>query len=476
MNRLKHWIKYGLAGILCFCLIFGNIGWLSSVYGVEYMDMVELGTKQDEDEDKEKDKEERPTHDKQGRPILSEGAVGILIDGKSGNVLFESQSDKKMFPASTTKVMTALLTLEAVEKQKISLDQKVTITEAMLKDITWDSSSMALQEGEIISVRNLLYGLMIPSGNDAAMALAYTVSGSSAEFVNLMNRRAKALGLTNTKFKNPHGLHHEDHYTTAKEMAQIAYQAMKNPIFREIAEIAHIKIPPTNKTEEERYYINTNGLVSTMRYSQFYYEGANGIKTGYTTEAGNCLVASAKRGNAELIAVLFHGEGIENSHNDCARMLDYGFSAFESIAVVREGQILDEVKVKWGRGKESVTTSAVAPVWVLVPLGTDVDELEVKTVLPKFVKAPVLQKDIVGTVKVSLKGKVIGEGKVCADLTVKRSFLWPLYAFLEWLWGFLLIRIICYLFLIILGGIALIILNYIWQECHRVWRRNKRRR
>lgn len=473
MNRLKNWVKYCVAGLLCFCLALGNIGWLSSVYGVEYMDMVELGTRNDEEKE---EKEERPTHDKQGRPILSEGAVGVLIDGKSGNVLFESGGDKKMYPASTTKVMTALLVLEAVEKQQISLKQKVTITEEMLKDITWDSSSMALQEGEIISVQNLLYGLMIPSGNDAAMALAYTVSGSGAAFVDLMNRRAKELGLKKTKFKNPHGLHHQDHYTTAKEMGRIACQAMKNPTFREIAEIAHIKIPPTNKTEEERYYINTNGLVSTMRYSQFYYKGATGIKTGYTDEAGNCLVASAKRGNAELIAVLFHGEGIENSHGDSARMMDYGFSAFESVVAVREDQILDEVKVKWGRGRESVTTSAVAPVSVLVPLGTNPEELEIKTVLPKFVKAPVLQDDLVGTVTVSLNGKVVGEGDVRADLTVKRSFLWPLYAFLEWLWSLLLIRIICYLFLTILGGILVIILYRIWQEFDRIRRKNRRRR
>lgn len=457
-----------MAGFLCFCLAFGTIGWIPSVYGVE--DMVELGI--DDEEEKE---EERPTHDKLGRPILSEGAVGVLLDGKSGNVLFESGSDKKMYPASTTKIMTALLVLEAVEQKKISLKQKVTITEAMLKDITWDSSSMNLKEGEIISVQNLLYGLMIPSGNDAAMALAYTVSGSGAAFVDLMNRRAKELGLKQTKFKNPHGLHHQDHYTTAKEMGKIAYQAMKNPAFREIAEIAHIKIPPTNKTEEERYYINTNGLVSTMRYSQFYYKGASGIKTGYTDEAGNCLVASAKRGNAELISVLFHGEGIESSHGDSARMLDYGFSAFESVVAVREDQILDEVKVKWGRGRESVTASAVAPVWVLVPLGTDPGELEVKAVLPEFVKAPVLADDLVGKVTVSMDGKVIGEGELCADLTVKRSFLWPLYAFLEWLWSLLLIRIICYLFLAILAGIVVLILNRIWQECHRVWRKNRRR-
>ncbi|MBO5364294.1 MAG: D-alanyl-D-alanine carboxypeptidase, partial [Clostridia bacterium] len=371
---MKNWIKCSILSLLCMTLLLGSFGLpFATVVAVESDDMVELGGGE-----KTEEKEEPPTEDAQGRPILGKGEAGILIDGKSGNVLYEVNSEKKMYPASTTKVMTALVALDAVKAGKVSLKQKVTVTAEMLEGLAWDGSNMALKEGEIISFQNLLYGLMIPSGNDAAMAIAYAVSGSRAGFVDAMNNKAKKLGLKNTHFKNHHGLHDEEHYTTAADMAVIARAAMKNETFRSIVEIAHVKIPPTNLTEEERYYINTNGLVSTMRYSQYYYPGATGIKTGYTDEAGNCLVASAEKNGIELITVLFHGEGVENSHKDTARLLDYGFSAFELVTPVREDQIMGEVKVKWGRSKDSVTLSAVAPVSVLVPKGTKTEELEIK--------------------------------------------------------------------------------------------------
>ncbi len=464
---MKNWMKYCIGGILCLTFLVGSVASISPmVYAVED-GMVELGEKKEEEK-----KKERPTHDKSGRPILSETAVGILIDGKNGNVLYESDSDKKMYPASTTKIMTALIALEAVENKTVSMDQKVTITEEMLKDLAWDSSTMGLKVGEVISFQDLMYGLMIPSGNDAAMAIAYAVSGSCEAFVNRMNQRAAEMGLTKTKFKNPHGFHEKGHYTTAAEMAIISWHAMKNQNFRDIVEIAHIKIPPTNMSEEERYFINTNGLVSNMRYTQFYYEGANGIKTGYTDDAGNCLVASAKRGNVELIAVLFHGKGVENSHGDSARMLDYGFTAFEQMIPVKQDQMMGEVKVKWGSSRESVTASAVAPIPVLVPKGTKLDEIEVKLNLPEFVKAPVEKEAIVGTVQIMLDGMVVGEGELSADLTVKRSFLWPLYAFLEWLWGFLFIRILCYLILTVLGVFILLLFVRVWREFSRVRQRN----
>ncbi len=432
--------------------------------------MVEIGGGK-----KEEKKEEQPTQDAQGRPILGKGETGILIDGRSGNVLYEVNSQKKMYPASTTKVMSALVALDAVEQGKISLTQKVTITEEMLEGLAWDGSNIALQEGEIISFEDLLYGMMIPSGNDAAMAVAYTVSGSKAGFVDAMNQKAKELGLSNTNFQNPHGLHHEDHYTTAAEMAEIARIAMQNETFQTIVETAHVKIPATNKTEEERYYINTNGLVSTMRYSQYYYPRATGIKTGYTDDAGNCLVASAEEGGIKLIAVVFHAEGVDTSHKDVARLFDYGFSAFQLVSPIAEDQILGEVKIKWGRSKDSVTVSAVKGVPVLVPQGTDIEKLEIKLNLPAYVQAPVEKETVVGTVSVLYDGKIIGTGELHTDRTVKRSFLWPLYAFLEWLWGFLLIRIICYLVLVVAGLFVLVVILRIWQEIDRA-RRIKRRR
>ncbi len=467
---MKNWMKRGIVGILCLNLIFGSMAMVPfSAYAVE-------NTTAAETEKKEEKEPERPTHDKDGKPILSEGAVGILIDGKTGRVLYESGSNKKMYPASTTKVMTALLALEAVEAKKVSLDQKITIKKEMLKGLDPDGTNMALKDGEVIKFQDLLYGLMIPSGNDAAMAIAYTVGGSQKQFVDMMNKRAKELGLTKTKFNNPHGLSDKKHYTTAAEMAIIAYHAMQKQAFREIVEIAHIKIPPTNKTEEERYYINTNGLVSTMRYTQYYYQGATGIKTGYTDDAGNCLVSSAQRGGVELIAVLFHANGVDKSHKDSARMLDYGFSEFELMTPVKGDQILSEVKVKWGKSRESVTVSAVEPISVLVPKGTKPDELTIETELPEFIKAPVEKDILVGKGIILLNGTVVGEGQLRADLDVSRSAFWPIYAFFEWLWSFLVIRVLCYLVLAAAGIFVVMFLVRGQKEWAKLRRKKSRRR
>ncbi len=469
---MKKRMKYSILAVLCFSLLLGSLALPApSAFAIESDDMVDLGGGKKTEETKK----EAPTEDAQGRPILGKGETGILIDGRSGNVLYEVNSQKKMYPASTTKVMAALVALDAVKAGKVSLKKKITITAEMLEGLPWDGSNMALKEGEVISFQDLLYGLMIPSGNDAAMAIAYTVSGSKAGFVDAMNRKAQKLKLTNTHFENPHGLHDENHYTTAADMAVIAQKAMQNKTFREIVKIAHVKIPPTNLTEEERYYINTNGLVSTMRYSQYYYPEATGMKTGYTDEAGNCLVASAEKGGIELITVLFHGEGVEHSHKDTARLLDYGFSAFQLVTPVKKEQIMGEVKVKWGRSKDSVTLSAVEAIPVLVPKDTKIEELEIKLDLPEFVKAPVEKGTLVGSVSVYLDDAKIGTGELHTDLTVKRSFFWPAYAFLEWLWGFLLIRILCYLVLAVLGLFVLLVLLRIWQEIDRA-RRNKKRR
>ncbi len=264
--------------LLCFCSI-----------GVVAVDDDEEIT---EVAEKEKEKEEEPANPvrKKGEePMLGVGETGVLIDQRSGRVLFEQDGDKQMYPASTTKIMTALLAVEAVERGELTMETQIEITKEMLADLDPDGSNMALKEGEILSLDSLLKGLMIPSGNDAACAIAQHLGGSRVAFVDMMNARAKELGAEDTHFANPHGLHDENHYSTAEDMAKIAHAAMKLEKFRNIADIAHIKIPPTNVTEKERYYINTNGLLSTMRYTNFFYKGSTGIKTGYTSDAGNCL-------------------------------------------------------------------------------------------------------------------------------------------------------------------------------------------
>lgn len=403
-----------------------------------------------------------PTRKAGERPILGSGETGILIDGTSGYVLFDVDKDKRMYPASTTKIMTALLAIEAVERGETSMSAEVTVTKEMLEKIDPDGTSMELKEGEIISLESLLYGLMIPSGNDAACAIATHIGNDIPSFVNMMNDCARQLGANNTHFANPHGLHDDDHYTTAADMAKIAREAMKHEKFRTIVDTAHKKLPPTNLTEKERYYLNTNGLVSTMRYSNYYYKYATGIKTGYTQNAGNCLVSSAKKDGIELIGVIFGGKTVTDSHRDSVEMLEWGFENFVPINALSKNEMPCEIKVKYAKGGGNLALSVKDPVSVAVPKGTDKSELEIRPNIPEYLKAPVYSGDKVGTVSVLYHGEEVGSGELIATTSVERSFFWPVMMLKDFLWSFLIVRIIVYLIFIALGlFILLFIIRFI---------------
>ncbi len=409
-------------------------------------------------------------------PILSDGEAGVLVDSAYGRVLFETNGSKKMYPASTTKVMTALLAIEAVERGELSMDTQVEVTAEMLKDLPIDGSSIGLKEGEIMSLENLLKGLMVASGNDAACAIATAVSKDVSSFVNLMNSRAKELSANDTHFVNPHGLHDDEHYTTALDMAKIACAAMKLDAFRNIVDIAHVKIPPTNKTEQERYYINTNGLLSTMRYTQYFYKGSIGIKTGYTDKAGNCLVSAAAKNGIELIGVVFGAEDSSVSHGDSAKMLDWGFANFTSVTALAKGDMACEIKVKQGRGKDSVTLSAKDTIKAVVKNGTNAQELEFVPEIPDAIYAPVTAGQSVGKLKIMLNGEQVGEGTLLATNDVKRSFFWPIMAFGEWLWSFAIVRIVVYLVIAIIVAFIALFIFAIYNNIKRAKRyRNARR-
>ena len=418
---------------------------------------------------------EKPKVDSSGRPIMPDGAAAVLIEQVSGALLYESNGQKRMFPASTTKVMTCLLAVEAIERGEMALDEPITVTEQMLEGLDPDGTNMALKPEEVLTVEQLLWGLMIPSGNDAAMVFAFRLAGSEAAFAEQMNNRARELGCTDTNFVNPHGLHDDNHYTTAQDMAKIAKKGMDKPMFRDVVDIAHIKIPPTNKTEEERYYINTNGLISAMRYREYVYKGSTGIKTGRTTEAGACLVSSARKNGMELIGVFFHGRDVTESHQETARMLDWGFENYESIRAIAEGELLGECKVKRARGKDTVTLAAADDVRVVVPKGTPKSELMNRLDLPENLYAPLAEGQDVAGVTVLRDGQELGFGRLITLTAMKRSFFWPLMALGDWLWGFALIRGICYVMLAILTAVVFLLARGVWMEFRRAKRRKGRR-
>ncbi|MBE7031618.1 MAG: D-alanyl-D-alanine carboxypeptidase [Ruminococcaceae bacterium] len=396
----------------------------------------------------------------------------ILIDANTGNVLFEKNSEKVMYPASTTKIMTALVALDAVKNGEISLDQPLTLSQAAYDSLDIDGSSIALKVGESMTLEGLLQGLLIASGNDAAMVIAEGICGTVEEFVMRMNEKAKALGLENTSFVNPHGLHHKDHHTTAADMAKLARAAMQNPAFQGIVECAHIYLPATNMSDK-RYFINTNNLVSLMRYPYYFYDKATGIKTGSTSEAGYCLVASAEDKGKSVISVVFNAEDIAVSHNESKEILQYGLTAFSLKTLAKRDDIFGEVKVKQSAdGTDHILLSAEKNLEALFPEGGDSEKIEFVTEIPEKVYAPITSGQIIGKVKFTYDGKEIGSVNLCSTQEVKRHFFGFVMTFFEWLWSFRAVKFVVYTALgLVVAFITLIIVGFV-----RALKKSKRKR
>ena len=245
-------------------------------------------------------------------PSVSAGAA-ILIDAEDGTVLYEKNADQKMYPASTTKIMTALVVLETLEELELGLDSEI-IVPAEAQGV--EGSSLDLKAGERMSVEELLYGLMLQSGNDSAVALAACVGGSAEHFVDQMNQRAEELGCRGTHFVNPNGLYDAEHYTNARDLAYIAREAMKREDFRKIVESQRW----SSEGSSARAFVNKNKTV-------FQYEGGDGVKIGFTKASGRTLVSSASRDGHRVIAVVLN-DG--NWFQDAYALMDFGFSVLET--------------------------------------------------------------------------------------------------------------------------------------------------
>ena len=327
------------------------------------------------------------------------GETAILMDMSTGKILYEKKAREQRFPASTTKILTALLALE-----NLDVNQKVTVDDQTPYEV--EGSHIALEPGEVLTVEQLLCAMMTASANDCALVLGKAVSGTTEKFAQLMNKRAKELGAENTNFVNPNGLHDNAHLTTAYDLAVIARYAMTNPktsqAFRQLVTTYKYEIPPTNIKTEPRYLYNTNRLlydtvnkvVVNGQKRVFKYEGVTGIKTGYTSHAGGTLVASAKRGDTELLAVVMKSTD-PGRFADCMAMLDWGFENFKTVPKLAAGADMGEVKVKRGAvGRVKAVLSQ--NVSCTLPLEASADVLSTKVVLDESVKAPVKQGQIVG--------------------------------------------------------------------------------
>jgi len=253
-----------------------------------------------------------------------------LMDAASGSVLYEKKAQAKAFPASTTKIMTCILALE----QALDLNEIVTVGNS----VETKGSCIKILPGEKMPLIDLIYGMMLESGNDAARAIAEHISGSESAFAELMNQKAATLGMTGTKFTKANGLHNEDHYTTAYDMALLTRYAMRNDTFRKIVSTKTYNAAPTNRDSDGYQWQNTNKLIHTKAGETSYeYLYATGVKTGDTNYAGRCLAASAKKNGVELILILFGDEGSNTRFQSAAKLFDWGFENYMTLDVATLG-------------------------------------------------------------------------------------------------------------------------------------------
>lgn len=251
----------------------------------------------------------------------------LLVESNTGNILYEKNAYKKMYPASTTKILTAIIVLE-----KCYLNERVTVSNAAVEAVPSDYTKANLKPGEEFTVEELLNVLLIPSANDAANVLAEHTSGSISEFAKLMNEKAAEIGLKDSNFTNPSGIHDENLYTTAFDLSLLARYAMKIPKFRQIVQKTSVELPATSiYPHTDRIFQNSN-LLLIKEATSYYYEYTTGIKTGYTTPAGDCLVASAKKDDIEFIAVCLHAGNLDNGSRekflDCKTLFEYAFANY----------------------------------------------------------------------------------------------------------------------------------------------------
>ena len=260
-------------------------------------------------------------------PIIYSQAA-ILVDSKDGTVIYEKNANEKMYPASTTKILTAIIALESC-----SLNEKVTASSEAINSIKSGYTIADIQVGETLSMEDLLYALLIKSANEAANVIAEHIAGNVDNFANIMNSKAKELGCQNTHFVNANGVHNDDHYTTASDLAIIAEYCMKNETFRKIVSTQYYSLPSTPQyTGEERVLKNSNSLL--IPEHTYYYPYAIGMKTGFTSEAKNCLIAASKKDDLELISIVLHAEQTEDGRSarycDSINLLEYGNNNYVS--------------------------------------------------------------------------------------------------------------------------------------------------
>lgn len=346
--------------------------------------------------------------------LTDDARSAILIERDTGQILYELNKDEPLPPASMTKIMTMLLIMEAIDEGKLKYDEKVRTSEYAA---SMGGSQIFLEPGEEMTVEELLRAIAIASANDASVALAERIAGSEEAFVAKMNERAKELGLKNTLFQNATGLPTENHYSSAYDMAIIAKELLK---YEDITKFTGLYESYLRENTDKKFWlVNTNRLVR-------FYDGVDGLKTGYTSEAKYCLTATAEKNNMRVIAVIFGAPTSKSRNAQISKMLDYAFSQYETYPLYEKNVVVDEVKISKGK-KKKVEIMTSEPISLLTKKGENIENVEEKIKLHENLQAPIKKGEKLGHLILVKDGKEILKSPLIAKEEIESANWWTLF-------------------------------------------------
>ncbi|MBH5318020.1 D-alanyl-D-alanine carboxypeptidase [Paenibacillus sp. GSMTC-2017] len=335
----------------------------------------------------------------------------ILMDAESGTVIYEKNSHDKLPPASITKVMTLLLIMEALDEGKIKLTDQVSTSEYAA---SMGGSQIFLEQGEEMSVDDMIKGIALASGNDASVAMAEKLAGTESQFVALMNKRAQELGMNDTRFVNPNGLPVEGHYTSAHDIAVMSRELLKHS---EVTKYTGLYQDYLRKSSPKPFWlVNTNKLVR-------FYSGADGLKTGFTSEAKYCLTATAKRDNLRMVAVVMGEPTTKQRNVEVSQMFDYSFAQYMNYPIIGEGDTMGAVRVE--KGMESqLQLVAKQPYSLLLKKGSQTKDIRYELKLDNNIKAPVKEGQQLGKLHIYQGDQLLKEYDIASPQDVDKASWW----------------------------------------------------
>ncbi len=352
--------------------------------------------------------------EKKSTDLVNDVKSAILMERDTGKILYEKNINEELPPASMTKVMTMLLIMEAIDQGKLSWNEKIRTSEYAA---SMGGSQIFLEPGEEMTTKEMLRGIAIGSGNDAAVAMAERIAGSEPAFVEKMNEKAKELGLKHTHFENTTGLPVKGHYSTANDMALMAKELLK---YEDITKFTGMYEAYLRENTDKKFWlVNTNKLVR-------FYPGVDGLKTGFTSEAKYCLTATAQKNGMRVIAVVFGAPTSKDRNAQVTKMLDYAYSQYETHPIFKRNQGVGKAYISKGKDK-TVQALTSEPLSLLTKKGEKTDGIKQKVILQKHLNAPIHKGDKVGTLKLIKDGKVVQESPLVASKNVEEAGWWTLY-------------------------------------------------